>query len=333
MIDERTENRRLLPESEMIRTPLWVAFVVVTPLLMTAFGQDQTDKLELVRISGRVVDPAGGPIARATVILKGVGANQPTVTLYSDRNGNFTSPGVSPKTYELVIEVPYFTTVMRGPLRAAPGKDIQVGTIAMEIDRNQTPIVVDSGPNPLAEPPKQELKPNKLPEVPLARGRSNHAIKAMLCDVVKDPERFNGKMVSVRGLVQIGFEDFELSASACKGPKIDGVWLEYGKGPPKQPTTWCCGDMIPQDSLPLDQNRDFPNFHRYLIAQMPSCCAGQCYLYSVTATITGRLDASKTAPCRDGRIQCCVASGFGHLGTFCARLVIESVSNVKTVRR
>jgi hypothetical protein len=156
-------------------------------------------------------------------------------------------------------------------------------------------------------------------------------VPATLCELVKQPERFDGKIVGVRGLVKFGFEVFALSADDCDGRKLDGVWLEYGKGPKKQPTIWCCGDLTPRDEPALWKNADFRAFHRYLVAQKRTkgCYEGECLLYSVTATLTGRFEAVKTEPCPgDRESHCCPGGGFGHLGFFCGRLVIQSVSDV-----
>jgi hypothetical protein len=150
-----------------------------------------------------------------------------------------------------------------------------------------------------------------------------------LCEVAKRPDQFKGKLISVRGPIQISFEDFELSVAECANRSLEGVWLEYGRGPKRQPTTWCCGDMIPVDPLGVVENDAFRAFQGYLTAQgrTSGCSEGQCYLYSVTATLTGRLDTVATLPCPDGKSQCC-QGGFGHFGAFCARLVIQSVSEV-----
>jgi hypothetical protein len=150
--------------------------------------------------------------------------------------------------------------------------------------------------------------------------------------MLKEPQRFSGARVTVRARVQIGFEDFQLLPGDCDGRAIDSVWLEYGRGPKKQPTVWCCGDMVPRDRLALRQNADFHKFHRYLTAQSRAagCHELECLLYKVTATITGRFDAAAPQPCPgdDGRRCCFGSGGFGHFGMACARVVIESVSEV-----
>jgi hypothetical protein len=169
-----------------------------------------------------------------------------------------------------------------------------------------------------------------FPGVGFAQVKADEPIKTALCDLVREPERFNGKIVSVSGRIVIAFEDFELLVSGCDVKKIDGVWLEYGKGPKRQPTTWCCGDMVPRDPLTLVQNNDFRTFHRYLTARRKGtgCGEGQCYVYDLTATLSGRFDCVKTVLCPDGKSQCCTGGGFGHFGALCGRIVIQSVSDV-----
>ncbi len=168
--------------------------------------------------------------------------------------------------------------------------------------------------------------------VSVAFGQQKPVAKAetALCELASHPERYNKKIVSVRALVQIEFEDFSLSALDCAKRKIDKVWLEYGRGPKSQPTTSCCGDLTPRDSLRMLQNEDFRRFDRYLTEtkHTEDCRGRECYLYDVTATLTGRLDAQKTEIGRNGFSHVCPAGGFGHFGIACARLVIQSVSNV-----
>jgi hypothetical protein len=142
-----------------------------------------------------------------------------------------------------------------------------------------------------------------------------------LCEVVQSPLAYNGEIVTLRAPVQIAFEKFMLSSSDCSERKIDDVRLEYGKGPRRQPVTWCCGDMVPRDPLVFVQDKDFHRFHRSISAQEHAK-----YLYQVTATLTGRFDSIDTKPCPgDAKSRCCVTAGFGHLGLACGRLVIRAV--------
>ena len=100
-----------------------------------------------------------------------------------------------------------------------------------------------------------------------------------VCEIVKSPASFNGKIVTLRSPIQIAFENFGLSTSECAGKKLDYVWLEYGRGPKRQPTTWCCGDMVPRDPLVLLQNQDFHRFHVLITARKKAKGCHDCYLY------------------------------------------------------
>lgn len=157
----------------------------------------------------------------------------------------------------------------------------------------------------------------------------NGSSAVSICDLVSRSQEFSGKLVTVRGRLEIAFEHFGLSSTQCAGRQVDHIWLEYGSGPKRQPATWCCGDMIPRDPLRVNQNADSRRFHRLLTAQArkKGCYEGECYLYEVTATLSGRFDAVPSEPCPNGRSRCCYG-GFGHFGAFCTRLVIASVSDV-----
>jgi hypothetical protein len=128
-------------------------------------------------------------------------------------------------------------------------------------------------------------------------------------------------MIRVRASIEIGFEDFKLSADACTGRTIDAIWLEYGRGPKKQPTIWCCGDLTPRDSINVVGDAEFRKLDEFLTKLIP-----------VVATIMGRFDSTPQVPGASGRPAYC-PDGFGHFGIFCARIVIQSVSNVEAVKK
>ena len=196
-----------------------------------------------------------------------------------------------------------------------PSNHIDVGIITLEIGE------VYEGP----------MFPAKAFRTRTSRQVAN-VVSTSICEIARSPETFNGKMVRIRGQVLIAFEDFELPAENCDGRRIDGVWLEYGRGPKRQPTTWCCGDMVPRDVLAILENTDFRKFHSSLTAQRKeSVCEGrQCYVYDVTATLLGRFDFAGDEPCQDNT-RACYSGGFGHFGLFRGRLVIRSVSDVMAV--
>ena len=165
--------------------------------------------------------------------------------------------------------------------------------------------------------------------VAYAQTTSSEPIKTSVCELVKSPDRFTGKMVSVGGRILIAFEDFRLDTTAYSGNSTD-LWLEYGSGPKRKPTIWCCGDMTPRDPLRVVQDSEFKRFHRALTAQSrgKGCHEGQCYPYEVTAILTARFDAVETMTCPDDKSLCPKGGGFGRFGLSSARIVIESVSDV-----
>jgi len=168
------------------------------------------------------------------------------------------------------------------------------------------------------------------PSAVFGQSRPGTPISTTVCELVKTPERFNSQLVTLHGPIQIAFEDFSLSASECIERKIDSIWLEYGRGPKRQPTIWCCGDMVPRDPLALVQDNEFRRFHRYITTEKKTKGCYDCYLYHVTATLTGRFDAVETEPCPgDASSRCCGVGGFGHFGMACGRLVIQAVSEVE----
>ena len=159
-----------------------------------------------------------------------------------------------------------------------------------------------------------------LPIVAFGQMKSDEPVKTTVCEIVRSPALFNGKIITLRGPIQIAFENFGLSVSECTEKKMDYVWLEYGRGPKRQPTIWCCGDMVPRDSSVLLQDTEFRRFHHYITAEKKAKGCHNCYLYQVTATLTGRFDAVEPEPG--------VLCGFGHLGMACGRLVILAISDV-----
>jgi hypothetical protein len=167
--------------------------------------------------------------------------------------------------------------------------------------------------------------------LPVYLGISDARLRAAdnvgVCEVLEHPQSFNGKMILIRTGISIGFEDFEVDIPSCAKKVVDAIWLEYGTGPKKQPTTWCCGNLTPSDQLDLVQDSAYRKFDSYLRAGRKGKP-----LYAVSATLSGRFDTVLTTTCPDGVHQCPRDGGFGHLGAFSSRLIIHSVSDVSAVR-
>lgn len=164
--------------------------------------------------------------------------------------------------------------------------------------------------------------------------RAQEPIRVTPCDLVNTPEKYSGKVVQVNARVYLAFEDFSLAQPGCED-QSPGVWLMYGGDEPT-PTasTWNDhdrkpGSVVKIDGIPVplvhDANLDL--FKRRLTATRfgkigDAPCYG-CYLYHVTATLTGLF----FAPVKDGKAQ----AGYGHLGC-CYLLAIEKVGSVEAER-
>src|SRR5436305_14399064 len=64
------------------------------------------------------------------------------------------------------------------------------------------------------------------------------ATDVTLCDLLKDPGRYNHRLVQVTGFVSHGFEDFTLFDPRCPSEEAS-IWLECG-GTVASGTFYCC---------------------------------------------------------------------------------------------
>ena len=166
-----------------------------------------------------------------------------------------------------------------------------------------------------------------------------------VCDVVKKPEAFDGKIVRIKGTVIAGFDEFVIADATdpnC-GYQVNAIWLAYppgtkGKAGPAamvviQPAKNFTGTVTPptRAAVTLDKSKDFKQFDS-LLAQKhekgADMCLG-CTRYTVTATLVGRLDSVANATLkRDASGKIVGFGGFGNMNVYPARLVLESVSDV-----
>ena len=184
----------------------------------------------------------------------------------------------------------------------------------------------------------------------LAFGCGLHAqaaapVDTTVCDVVKNPASFDGKMVRIKGTVVAGFDEFMIKDATdpnC-GYQVNGIWLSYPQGSKAksgpvaiviaQPAhnfagTWKAPTRTP---VTLDKSKDFKQFDS-LLAQPhqkgADMCLG-CARYEVTATLVGRLDTVADAMIkRDASGKIVGFGGFGNMNAYPARLVLASVSDV-----
>lgn len=165
-------------------------------------------------------------------------------------------------------------------------------------------------------------------------------VDTTVCDILKNPVAFNGKIVRITGTVEAGFDQFVVKGPSC-GQKVDDIWLAYpegsrGKAGPDamlqlQPAANFTGTVASTQPAPVTLQRDkaFKQFDSALSspAKINGMCLG-CRRYAVSATLVGRLDGVATALPRDPSGKITSLSGFGNMNLYSTRLVLQSVSDV-----
>lgn len=166
-------------------------------------------------------------------------------------------------------------------------------------------------------------------------------VDTTVCDVLKNPVSFNGKMVRIKGTVSVGLDQFIIRGPEC-GQQVDGIWLAYpegtkGKAGPDamlelQPARNFAGKYTAPSraAVKLEKDKAFKQFDSLLseVHKGPYMCLG-CRRYQVTATMVGRLDGVADASLqRDASGKITGFGGFGNMNIYPARLVLQSVSDV-----
>src|SRR6202142_2748340 len=200
----------------MLRATCAVILALVGSVVLIAQAP-QTRSAATVSITGRVVDQASAPISNVDVSLAVPGSSAPGTTKKTNQSGDFTFSAVSPREYELHFRRPGFRpfTAMV-PL----SKDLTLPTIVLFQSGIIDATVTAEETAPLvASPITQTLRPQSDQKEP---------IRTTVCDLMRDPAQFNGKMVRVRATVRIGFEVGGLVDSSCPERLLGG----FGDGFP-----------------------------------------------------------------------------------------------------
>lgn len=165
-------------------------------------------------------------------------------------------------------------------------------------------------------------------------------VDTKVCDILAHPADFNGKIVRLTGTVVAGFDEFMIRDTSCK-QSVNAIWLAYPTGTKAKAGPVAVitlrlarnspGHATPVSAMPvkLDTGGDFKKFDSALSASVktPGRCLG-CVRSTVTATLTGRLDAVDTVSLEKTESMFTAVKGFGNLGRYPARLVIQSVANL-----
>lgn len=167
------------------------------------------------------------------------------------------------------------------------------------------------------------------------------ATDTTICNVLSHPEGLDGKMVRIKGQVIAGFDQFQLQDYKCTAGSA-AIWLSYPEGSkvksgPAATVTFQLAQNNPNSAtaanrapVQLTKDKDFKTFDSLLTTPYKgkAPCLG-CNRYTVTATLTGRLDVSeKTGVLRDAKGQVTGVAGFGNMNRYNVRLVIASVTDV-----
>ena len=162
-----------------------------------------------------------------------------------------------------------------------------------------------------------------------------------VCDVLKNPTAFDGKIVRIKATVAAGLDQFVLKGPGC-GHYVNAIWLSYpegskGKAGPAdllqvQMARNFTGTVpaVARTPVTLDKSKDFKQFDSLLSTPHKGAAMFLgCNRYEVTATLVGRLDGVEDAGVRrDAAGKIVGVSGFGNLNGYKARLVLQSVSEV-----
>lgn len=167
-------------------------------------------------------------------------------------------------------------------------------------------------------------------------------VDTTVCDVLKNPQSFNGKTVRIKGTVIAGLDEFVVSDGDC-GQNVNGIWLAYPQGAKAksgpvmmvqlEPARNFAGKVEAQNrpAVKLQRDKPFKQFDS-LLAQKhdnggAAACLG-CPRYRVQATLVGRLDGVASASIQRNGGKIVGLGGFGNLNAYPARLVLESVTDV-----
>ncbi len=166
-------------------------------------------------------------------------------------------------------------------------------------------------------------------------------VDTTVCDVLNNPQSFDGKIVRIKGTAIAGFDEFAIKGSSC-GKQINSIWLAYPEGAKAKagPVAFLRLQLAKnnpaevasssRNPVTLDKNKDFSTFDNALAwaPKIKGTCLG-CVRNTVNATFVGRIDAVSSPELkRDASGKIVGITGFGNANMYSARLVLQSVSDV-----
>jgi len=139
---------------------------------------------------------------------------------------------------------------------------------------------------------------------------------ATVCEVAKNPKKWDGRTVRIRGKVEMGFETLTLTDADCNAE----IWLQL---PPEASTSSRGALSMQQFKTAIGATADEDPLH--------PCNRMHCMKYDVIASLVGTLRYRPTR-CQPSEQNHNESSGcgFGHLGQWSTQFVVKSVSDVST---
>jgi hypothetical protein len=155
-----------------------------------------------------------------------------------------------------------------------------------------------------------------------------------ICELQKNPDAYNHKLIQIQGMVSHEFENFSILDAGCPDFR-KSPWLMYGGDVPDDVTYAVNGTgnknrvNIEGIEVPIRRDPVLERFRRLLNSYRLDQKAKVQYFqtdpsFSVTATLIGRFFAGKDPGKR------AIGRGFGHMGC-CTLLVIEQVLSIDNI--
>jgi carboxypeptidase family protein len=310
-----------------------VSTVIAVLISGTAFGQVKSDEpVKDVRISGRVSDATGAPVRDVFVVLRLVGSDDTSATTKTNETGDYTFRVVPHRSYELRFACAGFK---RETKVVTANKDTDVGTLALSVSVHGGLLVVPVGPRV------------EVPSAPNTGTTNSHEpIKTTLCDLVKQPQKFNNMIVQFQAEYISKFQWDGFVDDSCSAKLQVGVFHVLDDLKPNQGqyafTTIADDNTHPErlnwkpiespQPVQLKTDDSYRAFCKYADTKFKWPDGGTCLdcpLYRINVTATGRFDyfETQTVAVRANPATKAFTNAAGDPNVPLLRLVLVSVSD------
>jgi hypothetical protein len=155
------------------------------------------------------------------------------------------------------------------------------------------------------------------------------ALEVSLCELLKNPAKYDHLKIVIRGEVSSEFEDFSIHDKACGGPDLPGIWLMFG-GDVNCPTPSTWNDvgrkkgkdvMFQGTPYSLVKDAKFEEFYKFV-----STRKNEKSVYRIRTVLEGTFFAGRSSKANGPRAE---LPGYGH-GGCCYLFIIHQVLDVST---